>query len=126
MSLLTDQGILCVVTPDSCHQGRNSAQLRAWKTGFSLLGLSKVTYEKSKHFHGLVFRKPDAEQRDLLVREAREVAGLSDLDTLFYIPQDLSNVGLAKEDEENRESEMTEEYREEMREIFSDMPLLDL
>jgi len=64
-------GVLCIITPDSCHQARNSDQLSSWKLGLGLLGLSKVTYTKSKHFHGLVYRKPSLLQMHLIKNETK-------------------------------------------------------
>lgn len=68
---LKEGGLLCIVTPDSCHQARNSEQLSSWKFGLGLLGLSKVTYTKAKHFHGLVYRKPSCFQMELVKSESR-------------------------------------------------------
>jgi len=117
---LKEGGLLCIVTPDSCHQARNSEQLSSWKFGLGLLGLSKVTYTKAKHFHGLVYRKPSCFQMELVKSESRggigrkrknEVSSKEDevenetkdqptnatpkesiaqLESLFYIPQDFS------------------------------------
>jgi len=72
---LKEGGLLCIVTPDSCHQARNSEQLSSWKLGLGLLGLSKVTYTKAKHFHGLVYRKPSCFQMELVKSECREAIG---------------------------------------------------
>jgi len=68
---LMEGGVLCIITPDSCHQARNSDQLSSWKLGLGLLGLSKVTYTKSKHFHGLVYRKPSLLQMHLIKNETK-------------------------------------------------------
>jgi len=117
---LKEGGLLCIVTPDSCHQARNSEQLSSWKFGLGLLGLSKVTYTKARHFHGLVYRKPSCFQMELVKSETRggirrkmknEVSSkededenetkeqptnvtpndaISQLQSLFFIPQDFS------------------------------------
>merc|ERR1712192_240810 len=73
---LKEGGLLCIVTPDSCHQARNSEQLSSWKLGLGLLGLSKVTYTKAKHFHGLVYRKPSCFQMELVKSETRAGIGM--------------------------------------------------
>merc|ERR1711974_157388 len=72
---LEEGGLLCIVTPDSCHQARNSEQLSSWKLGLGLLGVAKVTYTKAKHFHGLVYRKPSCFQMELVKLEAMEGIG---------------------------------------------------
>lgn len=119
VDLLSENGLLCIVTPDSNHMARNSGQLRSWKQGLSLLGLSKVCYEKSKHFHGLVFRKPSTTVQSLITTECHKVvAPLKD--DFFYIPQDYTtNV-----DQPQENFKLSEEEREEIRCIFNDMPCM--
>jgi len=40
-ALLREGGLLCIVTPDSSHPGKNCQQLKAWRRGLAALGLSK-------------------------------------------------------------------------------------
>jgi len=145
---LKEGGLLCIVTPDSCHQARNSEQLSSWKLGLGLLGFSKVTYTKAKHFHGLVYRKPSSLQMELVKYESRE--GIrskrkseasskeeemenkardqptnvtpkdAQLKSLFYIPQDLSTQVNVKKREK---VELSSEERFQMVESFSDLPM---
>lgn len=139
---LEEGGLLCIVTPDSCHQARNSEQLSSWKLGLGLLGLAKVTYTKAKHFHGLVYRKPSCFQMELVKLEAMEGIGrrykcekedvvehshgvkekpdmATKLKSLFYIPQDFSTqVGSQRE-----KIEMSSEERFQIAESFSDLPM---
>jgi len=147
---LKEGGLLCIVTPDSCHQARNSEQLSSWKFGLGLLGLSKVTYTKAKHFHGLVYRKPSCFQMELVKSESRggigrkrknEVSSKEDevenetkdqptnptpkdsiaqLESLFYIPQDFSTQVNCKRKET---VEISPEERFQMVESFSDLPM---
>jgi len=141
---LKEGGLLCIVTPDSCHQARNSEQLSSWKLGLGLLGLSKVTYTKAKHFHGLVYRKPSCFQMELVKSESREgirSKGINEvpskedelekkprdqpknviqLESLFYIPQDLSTQVNVKRMEK---VELSSEERYQMVESFSDLPM---
>eukprot|EP00092_Neocalanus_flemingeri_P015016 GFUD01016218.1.p1 GENE.GFUD01016218.1~~GFUD01016218.1.p1 ORF type:complete len:321 (-),score=89.20 GFUD01016218.1:7-969(-) len=116
--LLREDGLLCIVTPDSSHMGRNSQQLKSWRQGLGLLGLSKVSYEKSQHFHGLVYRKPRKLLQHLISKETEKVVG-GDRNDLFYIPQDFSTTI----DEEKCENvELTEEERETIKDSFFELP----
>jgi len=115
--LLKEDGLLCIVTPDSSHMGRNSQQLKSWRQGLCLLGLTKVCYEKSQHFHGLVYRKPNKILQQLIREEAENVLG-ADRTDLFFIPQDFST----KIVEDNDIVELTEEERELIKESFFELP----
>jgi len=88
--LLKENGILVILTPDSCHQQRNNSIIRGWKQALLQIGYQQVYYEKKQHFHGLVFRKLDDFQHSLAVVEAgldahEEVDIIS---AKFIIPQD--------------------------------------
>ena len=76
---------------------RNLEQLKSWRRGLNLLGLRQVTYTKTRHFHGLVFRRPSEEVRDLTIADTRErgraetgAAG-DNLEEMFFIPQDFAS-----------------------------------
>merc|ERR1712013_105577 len=149
---LTEGGVLCIVTPDSCHQARNSDQLSSWKLGLGILGLSKVTYTKSKHFHGLVYRKPSILQMHLIKNEAK--AGLKtkkEQNNSPFIEQDLEESQSRREqlkiqtikekdleslffipqdfstkvypEQSSEKIELSVEERLEMVESFSDLPM---
>jgi len=115
--LLKEDGLLCIVTPDSSHMGRNSQQLKSWRQGLGLLGLSKVAYEKCQHFHGLVYRKPTCLIQSLLRDEGVNLLGENGED-LFYIPQDFTTTIC----EAPVNLEFTEEERDLMKECFSELP----
>jgi len=68
--LLKENGILIILTPDSCHQQRNNSIIRGWKEALVQIGFQRVYYEKKQHFHGLVFRKLGEVQHSLALEEA--------------------------------------------------------
>ena len=75
---------------------RNLEQLKSWRRGLNLLGLRQVTYTKTRHFHGLVFRRPSEEVRDLTIADTRERGGAEAeagdrLEEMFFIPQDFAS-----------------------------------
>jgi len=115
--LLKEEGLLCIVTPDSSHMGRNSQQLKSWRQGLSLLGLSKVSYEKSQHFHGLVYRKPPCPVQNIIREDGVNLLGENGKE-LFYIPQDFTT----KICESPVNLDFTEEERDLMKESFSELP----
>ena len=82
-----------------------------------MLGLSKVSYEKSQHFHGLVYRKPRKLLQHLISEEAEKFVGRDGKD-LFYIPQDFSTTI----EEVCDIVELTEEEREIIKDSFFELP----
>ena len=74
--------------------------MRSWKTCLATLGLSRVYYEKERHFHGLAFAKLDleefgkacwAEVEKECGKMGKDAAGLQDISVrrqLMVIPQD--------------------------------------
>ena len=55
-----------------------------------MLGLRQVTYSKTRHFHGLVFRKPCQEIRTLTAEDVQDQNNLDKVENMFYIPQDFT------------------------------------
>ena len=86
-----------------------------------MLGLSKVSYEKSQHFHGLVYRKPRKLLQHLISEEGVKVVG-DDKKDLFYIPQDFSTT---IDEEGSVNVELTEEERDYIKDSFFELPDLD-
>lgn len=93
--ILTEFGINCIVP--SFLQGKNLDVMRSWKVCLSTLGLSRVYYEKSKHFHGLAFLKLEgeafsglcaAEAKREAAKMGRELEGIDARRELMVIPQD--------------------------------------
>ena len=74
--------------------------MRSWKACLASLGLSRVYYEKERHFHGLAFAKLDlkefgkacwAEVEKECRKMDKDAAGLQDISVrrqLMVIPQD--------------------------------------
>ena len=67
---------------------RNLQQLKSWRRALNLLGLRQVTYAKTRHFHGLVFRKPCQEIRELTSGDVQDLKEQEKIENMFYIPQD--------------------------------------
>ena len=64
--------------------------IKSWRRGLNLLGLRQVTYQKQRHFHGLVFRKPGKIIQELTIKDTKENCDIeeTDITKLFFIPQD--------------------------------------
>eukprot|EP00088_Acartia_fossae_P029529 TRINITY_DN3039_c0_g1_i5.p1 TRINITY_DN3039_c0_g1~~TRINITY_DN3039_c0_g1_i5.p1 ORF type:complete len:337 (-),score=47.08 TRINITY_DN3039_c0_g1_i5:190-1200(-) len=93
--LLQENGILVILTPDSCHQQRNNAIIKKWKEAFLQMGFQRVYYEKLQHFHGFVLRKLGKEQHRLALLEANlptlESQNLHEIAAKLVIPQDFNS-----------------------------------
>lgn len=91
--LLKENGILVILTPDSCHQQRNNLIIRGWKEALLQIGYQRVYYEKKQHFHGLVFRKLDDLDHPLALKEAELDVNetVENISAKFIIPQDSNN-----------------------------------
>jgi len=91
--LLKENGILVILTPDSCHQQRNNLIIRGWKEALLQIGYQRVYYEKKQHFHGLVFRKLDDLHHPLALKEAELDVNetVENISAKFIIPQDSNN-----------------------------------
>ena len=99
--------------------------MKAWRKGLALLGLRKMVYEKSKHFHGLIFRKPSSLLQTLTVASVREEDGdQSSLERLFFIPQD----NCCKDDKDLYQAAVviTEDDRQHFKLNFEELPNFDL
>lgn len=104
--------------------------MKSWRKGLALLGLRKLVYEKTKHFHGVIFRKPSPLLQSLTAASVAEGEG-SSLESLFYIPQDQD-----KDQEGDKEMSdqgetydadlITEQDRECFKEAFQQLPSFDL
>jgi len=126
VDLLEEDGLLVVVTPDSCHETKNSRQLKDWRTGLALMGLAKVTYEKTKHFHGLTYRKVSEKHAQLVKLEVRKKLSIFNdepteeyISKLFYIPQDFNQ---SDKEEKQKNVQFTEEERVGLIEDFLELP----
>jgi len=88
--LLKHNGLLIILTPDSCHQQRNNVIIKGWKEALLQIGFQQVYYEKKQHFHGLVVRKLSKEQHTLALLEAglHTEINIDNISSKFVIPQD--------------------------------------
>ncbi|KAH9496363.1 25S rRNA (adenine2142-N1)-methyltransferase [Bulinus truncatus] len=55
--LLTANGLLLIITPDSHSQHRNAPMMKSWKLALENLGFLRWKYEKKEHVHCMAFRK---------------------------------------------------------------------
>ncbi|XP_014262109.1 S-adenosylmethionine sensor upstream of mTORC1 [Cimex lectularius] len=55
--LLTPGGLLIIITPDSKHETANSKIMKSWRKSLAHLGFLRITYEKLKHLHCMIFVK---------------------------------------------------------------------
>lgn len=123
LQLLRNNGILVIITPDSCHETRNSRLIKGWKEALHQIGFQKVFYEKKKHFHGLVFRKLDDLQKKLANLERTNFFSEEELVSKFSIPQDFSNSPEEEEDAEILDaSENPELQTDRVMEHFTELP----
>ena len=100
--------------------------MKAWRKGLALLGLRKMVYEKSKHFHGLIFRKPSRPLQTLTMASVREEeADQFCLESLFFIPQD-KDIPQDDKDQCQTDIMITEEDRQHFKCNFEELPNFDL
>lgn len=88
-TLLQNEGILCIITPDSKHPGVNAKLMKTWRYALAQLGFGRIKIEKLEHITCMVFRKcidPEISQR--WARMHKE----SYMDYKLEIPQDFTDV----------------------------------
>ncbi len=82
--LLTLNGLLLIITPDSSHQGRHALMMRSWRVAVESLGFKRYKYIKFSHMHLIAFRKVSpTTSSDLVSRNYPE---------MLYIPQDFNTL----------------------------------
>ncbi|KAM8972058.1 S-adenosylmethionine sensor upstream of mTORC1 [Pelodytes ibericus] len=82
--LLTLNGLLLIITPDSSHQNRNAMMMKSWKISIESLGFKRMVYSKIEHMHLMAFRKTSRVTTiDLITRN---------YPSMLYIPQDFKSV----------------------------------
>lgn len=90
--LLRPEGVLIVITPDSCHVGANARLLKTWRYALSLMGFSRVRFEKLQHLSCMAFRRsPSRRVAQRWARMHRE----DYMSEAMPIPQDVSDGGNA-------------------------------
>ena len=101
-------------------------QIKSWRKGLNLLGLRQVTYDKTRHFHGLVFRKPSLRLQELTKKDVIDMSDSNvedrDIKTMFFIPQDFT-----KRDECESDTKIDVELnRDFIIEDFMELPNIEL
>lgn len=119
--VLKSGGLLIIVSPDSKHVGANAKLMKSWRYTLSKLGFMRITYEKLRHLHCLVFRK--CEYKDVAMRWADLQCFSEDdekyiSDRKIFIPQDFQNIR-PEEKAENNESKYDES---DLMSTFSELP----
>lgn len=108
--LLTDEGILCIITPDSKNLGINAKLMKTWRYALAQLGLGRIKIEKLEHITCMVFRKcldPEISLRwSRLHKEPY-------MEYRMEIPQDFTNAG-DKEDGDVKNEGQDDESKEEV------------
>ena len=87
--VLTLDGVLVIITPDSSHVNKRAAQMKSWQNALEThLGFKRWKYEKLTHLHCMIYRKvADVEDLTSSFHDSDE------LSTLLYIPQDTNQSG---------------------------------
>ena len=108
--VLTMNGLLVIITPDSHHQNKNAPMMKSWKKAIESLGFRRWRYEKQDHLHCMAFRKVP-----MVVEMGSEISA-----DMMYIPQDFN---MDKEEEcEIGAPEFDENF---VREGFLELPGCD-
>lgn len=104
--LLKDEGLLCIITPDSKHIGMNAKLMKTWRYALAQLGLGRIKIEKLEHITCMVFRKcldPEISLRwSRLHKEPY-------MEYVMEIPQDFNDT---EENDLNNQTEMDDESKE--------------
>ncbi|XP_055321247.1 S-adenosylmethionine sensor upstream of mTORC1 [Sitodiplosis mosellana] len=105
--LLTDEGILCIITPDSKHMGCNVKLMKTWRYALAQLGLGRIKIEKLEHITCMVFRK--CLDPEISLRWSR-MHKQPYMEYCIEIPQDFNDTGdkdsedVTEVDDESKES----------------------
>ncbi|XP_074644910.1 S-adenosylmethionine sensor upstream of mTORC1-like [Tubulanus polymorphus] len=94
--LLSFNGLLLIVTPDSNHVNKNSAMMKSWKTALESIGFRREKYVKLEHVHAMAFRKIDDR---VSVDDGVEISDEA-LSQLLFIPQDNNSTANDDDDDE--------------------------
>lgn len=107
--VLTDEGLLLIITPDSKAAHSNAKVMKSWREAMETIGFKRIKYEKLQHAHCMAFRKNDnIEPEDIAAQ---------DVSAKMYIPQDHQN--FSDSDDDDCYIRYTEE---ELLEGFSELP----
>ncbi|XP_041350485.1 S-adenosylmethionine sensor upstream of mTORC1-like [Gigantopelta aegis] len=85
-SLLTINGLLLIITPDSKTQHKNAGMIKSWRVAIESMGFVRWRYVKQEHLHCMAFRKVAKPESDnCLVNDVSP--------DMLYIPQDFNDLG---------------------------------
>ena len=110
-SVLKDEGLLVIITPDSKAAHANSKVMKSWRTALSFLGMERIAYEKLLHVHCMAFRKSVNNAN----HEEEENAA-----KMMYIPQDLQ-----EDSDSDNDQEIARPLDEEISDGFALLPNSD-
>lgn len=98
--LLQNEGLLCIITPDSKHLNVNAKLMKTWRYALAQLGFSRIKIDKLQHITCMVFRKCfDIEIARRWARMHKEPY----MDYKMEIPQDFTDT--TSSSDENADSE---------------------
>lgn len=87
--LLRNEGLLCIITPDSKHPGINAKLMKTWRYALAQLGFGRIKIDKLEHITCMVFRKClDAEVSRRWARMHKEEY----MEYKLEIPQDSNDI----------------------------------
>lgn len=108
--LLRDEGVLCIITPDSKHAGINAKFMKTWRYAMAQMGFQRMKIEKLDHITCMAFRKcldPEVSRR--WARMHKE----DYMDYKIEIPQDFNELDESQQSQPNADAECNktnEEY----------------
>ncbi|XP_032242095.2 S-adenosylmethionine sensor upstream of mTORC1 [Nematostella vectensis] len=119
--LLSVNGILIIITPDSSHQNRNAAMMKSWKLGIESLGFIRWKYVKQTHVHCMVFRKVSP------CHTKDKTTKVLHVPEMLYTRQDYTGNDSDDSDSDRVKNNETrpEETDKELAKLFDELPAFD-
>lgn len=99
--LLQNEGLLCIITPDSKHLNINAKLMKTWRYALAQLGFGRIKIDKLEHITCMVFRKcfdPEISRR--WARMHKE----SYMEYKMEIPQDFTDANTSSDDNAEKEA----------------------
>ncbi|XP_063233332.1 S-adenosylmethionine sensor upstream of mTORC1 [Bacillus rossius redtenbacheri] len=120
-SLLRDEGLLFIVTPDIRQASRGSVLMKNWRVALAYAGFSRAYYEKLAHVQCMAYRKCPERSVPMLWAARQKVSG--DDAKLIHIPQDFRDHDATADEFAPRFSENDEGRDEEkIVSLFTELP----
>jgi len=118
--VLKPNGILLIITPDSCHASAHSILMKKWKIALGNLGFVRFRIEKLKFLYCMAFRKT------LYVEEYKKLPEfLCDEVPKIAIPQDTVDY-IAKDRGNNCDKELASDEKDRENNGFMTLPSCEL